>query len=60
MRDAMTRRQFSSVWATLGVDVEPALVDALFNKYGHTAQGLMPVNVSSRARRRNLLRCLSV
>lgn len=43
--DKMSTAQFKAAWASLGVSITPGYIDAIFNKYGHDRNGLMPVNV---------------
>jgi hypothetical protein len=41
--DALSVGQFVAAWAALGVDVSRDMADAVYNKYGHTSAGRLPV-----------------
>jgi hypothetical protein len=44
-QDMVSVPQFSEVWKALGVAVKQSHAEALFNKYGQTSRGLLPVMV---------------
>lgn len=45
VRDTLSTSQFAAAWTSLGVSISPGYVDAVFNKYGQTSRGMLPVMV---------------